>query len=281
MRRYIRPEIRDEFFDLVCSGFPLGRAAEVFGVCRDTAERWWRESGVVNLNAQMGHHGGLPGSPPPARPGSGSCRRALTSEDRAVIAAGLKAEWSFQRIGEAIGRDKSVICREVARNGGTDGSYIGAVAHRAAHEQRRRPKPFKLIENPDLCRRIEEWMDDGWSPKLIADVLAADPRAGSMDRVSHETIYQALYVQTRGQLRADLHKQLSLKRSARKTRDGVNRGGQSGGAAYANAFTISQRPAEVEDRAVPGHWEGDLVRHEALCDRAEVRDRRRCAVAAA
>jgi IS30 family transposase len=188
-------------------------------------------------------------------PGSGTVRRPLTSEDRAVIAAGLRARWSYRRIGEVIGRDASVVCREVRRNRGADGAYLGAVAHRAAHERRRRPKAFKLAENPGLCRRIETWMDDGWSPKLIALALALRHPKGSMDRVSHETIYQALYVQTRGHLRADLHKQLSLKRSARKPRGGRSRGGTP----YGEAFTISQRPAEAEDRAVPGHWEGDLI----------------------
>jgi IS30 family transposase len=176
-----------------------------------------------------------------------------------VIAAGLRAGWSYGRIGNAIGRDKSVVCRDVARNRGPDGSYIGAVAHRAAHERRRRPKTFRLIENPGLCARIEEWMDQGWSPKLIAAMLAIDHPRGSMDRVSAETIYQALFVQNRGQLRADLHKQLSLKRAARKHRDGEHRGGKPGGSAYVNAFKISERPAEAEDRAVPGHWEGDLI----------------------
>ena len=77
-----------------------------------------------------------------------------------------------------------------------------------------------------------------------------------MDRVSHETIYQALYVQTRGGLRADLHRQLSLKRRQRKPRGSSDGRGTS---LYAEAFTISQRPAEVADRAVPGHWEGDLI----------------------
>jgi IS30 family transposase len=162
---------------------------------------------------------------------------------------------SYRRIGEAIGRDPSVVCREVTRNRGADGSYVGAVAHRAAHERRRRAKEFKLSVNPGLCRRIERWMDDGWSPKLIARVLATDHPRGSMERVSHETIYQALYVQTRGRLRADLHKQLSLRRSQRKPRGSTGRGGIR----YTEAFTISQRPADVEDRAVPGHWEGDLI----------------------
>ena len=259
MGRSIPHEIREELLELVCMGMPLGRAADVLDVCRASAERWWRESGVVNLDPQMGARGGVPGTVPLSCPGTGQQRRMLTSEDRAVIAAGVKARWSYARIGESIGRDKSVICREVARNSGPDGSYVGAVAHRQAHENRKREKQFRLIENASLCRRIEEWMDQGWSPKLIASVLAVDHPRGSMDRVSHETIYQALYVQTRGKLRADLHKQLSLKRSARKHRDGEQRGGKLGGSAYVNAFKISERPAEAEDRAVPGHWEGDLI----------------------
>ena len=106
-------------------------------------------------------------------------------------------------------------------------------------------------------------MDQGWSPGLIAQLLTADHRAAGGNRrdhtgrVSHETIYQALYVQTRGSLRADLHRQLSLKRSARKPQG--SRDGRGRSLLYAEAFTISQRPAEVADRAVPGHWEGDLI----------------------
>jgi transposase, IS30 family len=172
-----------------------------------------------------------------------------------VIAAGVDAGWTQARIGAAIGRDKSVICREVARNKGADGSYWGPVAHRAAHERRKRPKEFRLVENPGLCRWIEKWMDEGWSPGLISSVLKVKHPHNIMDRVSHEVIYQALYVQTRGGLRADLHRQLSLKRAQRKTR-GTGRGG---GNIYTEAFKIADRPTEADDRAVPGHWEGDLI----------------------
>jgi len=179
----------------------------------------------------------------------------LAGEDRAVIAAGVRQGLSYQQIGDLVGRTKSVVWREVTRNSGPDGSYWAPLAHRLAHEHRRRPKTFKLIEQPALCGQIEEWMDQGWSPKLIASVLATDHPQGSMGRVSHETIYQALYVQTRGRLRADLHKQLSLKRSSRRAR-GSHRAGPS---PYRDAFKISQRPADVDDRAVPGHWEGDLI----------------------
>ena len=172
-----------------------------------------------------------------------------------MIAAGLRADWSYARIAGAIGRDKSVVSREVARNRGPDGSYWGPIAHRAAHERRRRPKEFRLIAEPRLCRRIEAWMDDGWSPRLIARVLGRDYPHMIMERVSHETIYQALYVQTRGGLRQDLYRAAVDQAAPRVSR----RAGPAQNSPYKEAFTISQRPAEVQDRAVPGHWEGDLV----------------------
>jgi transposase, IS30 family len=162
---------------------------------------------------------------------------------------------SYAAIGELIGRNKGVVWREVQRNSSPDGQYRGCVAHRVAAHRRRRPKQFKLIANPVLCRRIEVWMDQGWSPRLIAVMLAAEHGADHTFRVSHETIYQALYVQTRGALRADLHRTLSLKRSHR-THRGKSRQGPS---PFKEAFKISERPAEVADRAVPGHWEGDLI----------------------
>ena len=254
MPKVFSSQAREQFFADVCSGMPLCQAAERVGASSWSATMWWKQSGLMGLHPQP-KRGGLPGLAPLPDPGTGSRRRGLTSANRAAIATGLAAGWSYRRIGRWIGRDVSVVTREVARNRGRDGSYIGAVAHRAAHERRRRPKGFKLAQNPGLCRSIEQWMDDGWSPKLIALVLAALHPKGSMDRVSHETIYQCLYVQTRGHLRADLHKQLSLKRSGRKARGSRGRGGVR----YSEAFTISQRPAEVADRAVPGHWEGDLI----------------------
>lgn len=256
-------EAREEFFDLLCAGAPIGRAAAWCGVSWETATRWWREGGVMGLHIAMGARGGLPGLPPLRCPGEdrpGRRRRPLTSEDRAVIAALHAREVSLREIARTIGRDPSVISRELARNRGLDGSYHGPVAHRAAHERRRRPKAFKLVEDPGQCRRIEAWMDQGWSPGLIAAMLRHEhPGAGQharMARVSHETIYRALYVQTRGGLRKDLAAQLATRRRARKPH-GSSEG--RGKALYREAFTISQRPAEVADRAVPGHWEGDLI----------------------
>jgi transposase, IS30 family len=260
--RIVDFETRNEFFELICGGVSLKLAAQLLGLSRQSATTWWGSSGLVSPVIQFGAVGGLPGSAPPGVPGAWSPddrprqRRQLTSEDRSAIAVGLMLGCSFAQIGSMIGRDKSVICREVARNRGPDGSYWGPVAHRAAHERRRRPKVFKLHANPRLCRRIEAWMDDGWSPGLIAQVLRSDARTNMMDRVSAETIYQALYVQTRGGLRKDLAHNLALKRRQRRPHGHVENRGTS---IYREAFTIRDRPAEAADRAVPGHWEGDLI----------------------
>lgn len=262
MAKWISFEVQEEFFDLLCAGAPITHAADWAGVSWDAGTKLWRERGVMGLQIAMGARGGLLGSAPLRRPGDDRQvrrRRPLTAEDRAVIAALVHRRVSLREIGRILGRDVSVISREVARNRGPDGSYHGPVAHRAAHERRRRPKAFKL-HDPTLCGSIETWIDDGWSPGLIAAMLRRqhphDTPAAKMARVSHETIYRALYVQTRGSLRQDLAAQLLTKRRARKPRGSVDGRGKS---LYREAFTISQRPAEAADRAVPGHWEGDLI----------------------
>ena len=262
MPRLFSYEVRNELFELVCGGVPIRRAAGLVGVSRVAASSWWQSSGLVNLGAQLGAIGGLPGTAPQAVPGAFGPgdpprqRRSLTSWDRSAIAVGLMCGASYAAIGAMIGRDKSVVWREVKRNCGPDGSYWAPVAHRAAHELRRRPKAFKLLQDSALCRLIEQWMDDGWSPGLIARVLRTGAGTTKMGRVSHETIYRALYVQTRGGLRKDLAAKLALKRRARKPRGVIDGRGKS---LYRHAFTIRDRPAEAADRAVPGHWEGDLI----------------------
>lgn len=254
-------EVRETFLQFVCAGASLRAATAAVGVSHGVGLLWWRACSRMELQIVTDRPGGLRGTAPLPRVGDQGPdeprrqRRPLTSEDRSVIAAGLRADWSYARIGQEIGRDKSVISREVARNRSADGSYWAPVAHRVAHERRRRPKEFRLVAEPELCRRIEDWMDQGWSPGLIARVLKEESPHMIMGRVSHETIYQALYVQPRGSLRKDLYQQLSTKRPRRKPRGGVKRANSP----YREAFKISQRPPEVADRAVPGHWEGDLV----------------------
>jgi IS30 family transposase len=180
----------------------------------------------------------------------------LSLDERIVIMRGLDAGLGFAEIGRQIGRDRITIWREVRRNRNPDGDYHARMAHARAARKAQRPKAFKLADNP-VCASIEAWMDDGWSPKLIAQMLARDHPDDRLLRVSHETIYKCLYVQTRGSLRADLHTCLSTKRTARKQRGRIDnrRGAYSSG----EEFTISDRPPEVTDRAVPGHWEGDLI----------------------
>ena len=172
-----------------------------------------------------------------------------------MIQMGRRSGLSYAEIGEAIGRNKSVVWREVNRSASPDGVYYASVAHTRAHQARRRPKPLKLVENEALCRLIAAWMDDGWSPKLISSMLAFHFADDQTMQVSHETIYQALYVQTRGKLRADLAEKLSLKRKKRVPHSADRHSSSP----YKDAFKISDRPAEVADRAVPGHWEGDLI----------------------
>lgn len=245
---------RERFVELVCAGASLRAAADAVGASQGSATRWWRQSGRMELTFAAKAAGGgliaaLPALVPPRT------TRALSLEDRSLIQAGLWLKMSYRSIGEVIGRDKSVIWREVKRASSPDGQYYAPVAHLLAAERRKRPKEFKLAANRQLCRFIENAMDDGWSPGLISQVLAQAHPCDETWQVSHETIYQALYVQTRGALRADLHRKLSLKRRARVPR-GRDRKANS---PYREAFKISDRPAEVKDRAVPGHWEGDLI----------------------
>ena len=161
---------------------------------------------------------------------------------------------SLSAIARGIGRSPSTVSREVRRNAGPDGTYYGSLAHVKAYRRSRRPKPFKLDGRADLIALITGWLDDGWSPRLIALVLAERAGEDQTARVSHETIYQSLYVQARGHL-LDLHRALSTGRARRRSRTETRRGTST----FAWALTISERPAEADDRAVPGHWEGDLI----------------------
>lgn len=245
-------DVRHEFFDLVCTGSPVKHAARLVGVSHGTGVGWWRDAGAMTLVRGSGacglaHPGDL------RRPGGVGHR--LNFDDRLEIMRGRDAGFTAAEIGRRIGRHRSVISRELARNSNPDGDYHARLAHARATQKACRPKAFKL-DNRRLCSAIETWMDDGWSPRLITEMLARDHRDDKLMRVSHETIYQCLYVQTRGQLRADLHKALSTKRATRKPRGHPSR---TGVYTSGQIFTISDRPAEAADRAVPGHWEGDLI----------------------
>jgi IS30 family transposase len=245
--------VKRDFFDLVCGGMATTEASMQVGVSRRTGWFWWRDAGAMKLRNGANGLGGLASPGDLSRPGGRGHR--LSFEERVAIMRGRDADLNPAEIARRIGRERSVVWREVTRNSLPGGDYHALMAHAFATQKARRPKKFKLLDNR-LCASIEAWMDDGWSPKLIADVLARDHPNDTLGRVSHETIYNCLYVQTRGSLRADLHKRLSTKRSARKPRGHPR---QSGTYPHGSVFTISDRPAEAADRAVPGHWEGDLI----------------------
>ena len=177
----------------------------------------------------------------------------LSVQDRVEIRLGLERGWTFQRIGDAIGRHKSTVCREVNHNGGRD-AYQPLRADEAAAQRARRPKPTKLAAHPQLCQRVARDLQALWSPQQIArrlrDEFGDDPDM----TISHETIYQSIYVQGRGELRRELARCLRTGRAKRKPRGRHDARGR-----IPDMVMISERPAEVEDRAVPGHWEGDLI----------------------
>jgi IS30 family transposase len=228
----------------------LIRTAQQMGVSTTSAWLWWRNAGAMKLIMGIGAHG-LADAGDPDRPGGRGHRLSL--DERIAIMRGRDSGLTYAQIGQQIDRHRSVIWREVQRNRNADGDYHARMAHGRAAQKAMRPKDFKL-NNPTLCAAIETWMDDGWSPGLIAEMLARAHPDDKLARVSHETIYRCLYVQGRGQLRADLNKRLSTKRAARKPRDRTEHRGK-----FTDVFTISDRPATAADRAVPGNWEGDLI----------------------
>ena len=176
----------------------------------------------------------------------------LSIAEREEILVGIRGGESLSGIARRLDRAPSTVAREVAANGGRD-RYSAWHAHRRARAQARRPKPCKLRAGR-LLDEVTKRLEQLWSPQEIAQRLRRDFPDDPEMRVSHETIYQSLFVQGRGELRRELARCLRTGRTARKKRGAVERRGRLPG-----MVNISERPAEVEDRSVPGHWEGDLI----------------------
>ena len=172
--------------------------------------------------------------------------------DREEILVGVRAGESLSAIARGLGRVPSVVTREVAANGGR-ACYSAWAAHQRARDATRRPKPCKLRAGR-LLDEVTKRLTELWSPDEIARRLPLDFPDDPEMRVSHETIYQSLFVQGRGELRRELARCLRSGRTSRKKRGTAERRGRIPG-----MVNISERPAEIEDRAVPGHWEGDLI----------------------
>ena len=177
----------------------------------------------------------------------------LSLEDRVAILLGLQAEASFTTIAGQVGKSVSTISREVGGKAGRD-SYRPVKAHEQALRRARRPKPSKLTLNPVLGARVIRSLRALWSPAQIAARLRWEHANDKAMWVSHETIYKSIYVQGRGELRREL---AACLRSGRENRRPGTRLEQSG--PLKGVVSISKRPAEADDRAVPGHWEGDLI----------------------
>ena len=177
----------------------------------------------------------------------------LSIDDRAEIRIGLDAGCTYQQIGDRIGRNRSTVCREVNNNGGRD-AYRPSNAHRRAFECTRRPKPTKLSCNEVLRERVECYLQLWWSPEQISRHLRIEFGDDPSMQISHETIYRSLYVQARGELRRELARCLRTGRARRVPQGRTETRGR-----IPDMVMISERPAQIEDRAVPGHWEGDLI----------------------
>ena len=233
-------EVQVVFWDGIRAGLGVEEAAAAAGVSRNGAWKWLRAAGGVKGNGE--------------RAGSG---RFLQGWEREEVSVGLAQGLSYRQIAARLapGRSASTVLREVRRNS-AGGVYRAHLAAREARERARRPKPAKLAVNDELREWVQQKLRKNWSPEEISHRLELEFPGRAEMRVSHETIYQSLYVQGRGALRRELAAHLRTGRSLRKPRrsePAAQRGKLAG------TVNISARPAEAADRAVPGHWEGDMI----------------------
>lgn len=182
--------------------------------------------------------------------------RVLSAAEREEISRGVAAGESCRTVSRRLGRAPSTISREVQRHGGA-AQYRAAPADAAAWQAACRPKACRLVQQPGLCRLVAEKLAADWSPEQIAGWLRTTYAGDTRMQISHETIYRTLFVQSRGALKKALLQHLRRRRTVRRARSATNRGQQRG--RIVDAVSIRERPAAIEDRAVPGHWEGDLV----------------------
>jgi transposase, IS30 family len=232
-RRFYTAAESAEIWDRLRKGEGLKSIGRVFGKTSSSIFAHIRPTGGIR---------------PPQRRRS---RLALTLAEREEISRGLVHGHSLRRIACSLGRAPSTVGREIGRNGGS-GSYRAAASDRRAWDRTRRPKRCKLAVHDELRQAVAAKLERNWSPEQIAGWLK---RTHPEDcQVSHETIYRSLYVQARGVLKKELLLHLRSRRSIRRSRHATQKGRH-----ILNAVSIRERPASIEDRAVPGHWEGDLL----------------------
>jgi transposase, IS30 family len=230
------PEARRKIIRMAANGLSQREILAEVPVCRQTVLNVLRPLGGVIRREMLETSG-----------------NRLSLEERVEIRLALDKGLSLRAVAGALGRCPSTISREV-RAGGGRADYRPVDAQRRSIERARRPKPTKLASNPALCARVVADLERLWSPQQIAACLKAEFGDDGAMTVSHETIYKSLYVQGRGELRKELARCLRSGRAQRRPRGRVEKRGK-----IPDMVMISERPAEVADRAVPGHWEGDLI----------------------
>ena len=234
--------VQRQFWRLIAQGVQSDAAGARLGLGCGTAKKWFRDAG------------GMP--PLSLTPPTG---RFLTLPEREEIALGLASGKGIRAIARLIERSPSTVSREIARNHSDAHrlwAYRATLAQAKSEARASRPQVAKLAANPQLRSRVQAGLRLRWSPRQIAARFALRYPQDPEMWVSHETIYASLYVQGRGALRKDLSGCLRTGRAVRKPRKRVR--GETRGK-IPNMINISQRPPEVADRAVPGHWEGDLI----------------------
>jgi IS30 family transposase len=230
----------------------------------DKALMWdrWQKGESLNAIARHfdRHHSAIQGVlirtggiRPPERRRS---RRALTFAEREEISRGVVAGQSVRSIAASLARAPSTVSREISRNGGRQ-RYRANKADQAAWDRAYRPKTCKLVQNRALARIVRGKLKRLWSPEQIAGWLKHTYPDDENFQVSHETIYRSLFIQARGALKKELMQHLRRTRAMRRSRHHTQKTDDHG--RITNTVSISERPASVEDRAVPGHWEGDLI----------------------
>ena len=227
-----------EMWDRWQRGEPLNRIAALF------------DRHASSVRGILMQHGGIR---PPSRRRS---PRALSLSEREEISRGLAAGRSIRSIAASLGRAPSTVSREINRNEGLEG-YRANQADQAAWDRARRPKPCKLAMHRALAAQVAQKIQRQWSPEQIAGWLRRTYPDEASCQVSHETIYRTLYIQSRGALKQELLAHLRRTRAMRRSRHHTQKTGNHG--RITEAVAISERPASAEDRAVPGHWEGDLL----------------------
>jgi IS30 family transposase len=240
---------REAYLALVGQGVSSREACTIVGINERTGNRW------RNGRNPTGHD---VGAPPIMSAASSLARgRFLNEDERIVIADRRRAGATMQQIAEELDRDRSMISRELRRNAHpVSKDYRPHAAQARAEARRPRPKLGKIAANPTLRQVIQDGLDLRWSPEQIVRRLRRKCPDRPEMHVAHETIYQALCVQGRGELRRELTRALRTGRTMRRPRRQVH---QRTPRMAAPMVMISERPAEADDRAVPGHWEGDLI----------------------